>query len=72
MVSAVTQLLSLFISLKVKVKSLYLFEQTPECVWVMEVRFHRVVYGSAAWAAEQLWTYWKIKKFLIVAALSGF
>lgn len=45
-----------------KVKSLYLSEHIPEYLWGMEVRLHRVVYGSAAWAAEQLWKFWRREK----------
>jgi len=41
-------------------------------MWSMEVRLHPVFYGSAAGAAEQLWTYWKRKKFVTMAALCGF
>jgi hypothetical protein len=64
MVSGVTQLLSLFITLKVKGKvAIFLFEHTPECMWGMEVRLHPVFYGSAAGAAEQLWMYWKRNNF---------
>jgi hypothetical protein len=38
----------------------------------MEVRLHRLVYGSAVWAAEKLWTFWRKEKFVIIAVLSGF